>query len=138
MAAAFVADTQPAWCARLLAEFTDSDARADALARTLTREQLNWTPVPGAWSIGQCLEHLAVRNEIYVDALEAALTRNLNTGPVPEITPGWFGRWFIRAYIEPSARTKRGTAPKTTRPTARIEPDVLARFLRSNERTRAI
>ena len=132
------ADASPAWCARLLAEFTDADARARALAGTLTAEQLNWTPRQDAWSVGQCLEHLAIGNELYIDAIEATLTENLSAHPVQEITLGRPSRWFIRNYIEPSAEMKRSTAPGTIRPAATVGPDVLDRFLRSNERIRAI
>jgi DinB superfamily len=128
----------PAWCARLISEFTESDARAEAVARTLSGEELNWKPRPEAWSIGQCLEHLTNGNDLYLDAIEAALTRNLAGGSVPEITPGWFGRWFIRAYMEPSTKTTRATAPKKIAPPSTIDLDVVDRFVRGNERVRAI
>jgi len=129
---------QPAWCTRLIAEYTDSDARAETLSRSLTREQINWRPRPDAWSIGQCLEHLAAGNELYLEAIEAALTRNLNSRPVQEVTPGVFTRWFIRTYMEPSAQTKSGTAPAKIRPRAEVDAGILDRFLRSNERARAL
>jgi hypothetical protein len=35
---------------------------------------------------------------------------------VQEITPGRFGQWFIRNYIEPSSETRRGRAPKKILP----------------------
>jgi hypothetical protein len=128
----------PAWATRLIAELTESDARAEAVARTLTHEQLNWKPRPDAWSIGQCLEHLAAGTELYLDAIEAALTRNLNTGPVQDVTPGAFSRWFIRAYVEPSAQTRRGKSPGKIRPAAEIRAGILDRFLQGNERARAL
>jgi hypothetical protein len=55
-----------------------------------------------------------------------------------EITPGWFGRWFIRNYIEPSAKTRRGRAPKAIAPGAQVDPSVLDRFLRSNDTAREL
>src|SRR5215471_13174508 len=129
---------QPAWCTRLIAEYTDSDARAETLSRSLTREQINWNPRPGAWSIGQCLEHLAAGNELYLEAIEAALTRNLNLGPVQDVTPGALTRWFIRAYLEPSEHTRRAKAPGKIRPPDQVDAGILDRFLRSNERARAL
>jgi hypothetical protein len=131
-----MANAQPPWCTRLIDEFSASDARAEALARGLTHELINWKPDPGAWSVGQCLEHLAAGNELYLEAIEAALTRNLNTGPVQDVTPGPLSRWFIRTYIEPSP--KRATAPAKIRPSADVEAGILDRFLRSNERARAL
>ena len=57
---------------------------------------------------------------------------------VPEITPGWFGRWFIRNYIEPSPHTKRARAPIKIVPGAHVEPSVLERFFSSNHEAREI
>lgn len=128
----------PPWCTRLVNEYAACDARAEAVARTLTPEQLNWRPRPDAWSIGQCLAHLAAGNELYLDEIEAALTRNLNSGPIAEVTPGVFTRWFIRAYLEPSQRTKRATAPSKIRPPVEVDVTTLDRFLRGNERARAL
>ena len=121
-----------AWSIRLIAEFGASDQSADELVSGLTPEQLNWPPAPGAWSVGQCLEHLCITNEAYVAAISESLAGK-PVSPVQEITPGWFARWFIRSYIEPSPQTKRASAPKKILPNARIELSVLDRFLRSNQ-----
>lgn len=131
-----VLNERPAWCERLLGEFMAADTRAITLLRGVTAEQLNWNPRQGAWSVGQCLHHLAICNELYVDAIEATLTVNLSAHPVQEIMPGRPSRWFIRKYIEPSAT--RATAPAKIRPAAIVDLSVLDRFLRSNERIRAI
>ena len=122
----------PAWSIRLIAEFDASDESAKELVGGLTPEQLNWQPTPGAWSAGQCLEHLCITNEAYVAAISASLAGK-PVSPVQEITPGWFARWFIRSYIEPSPQTKRASAPKKIVPSAHIELSVLDRFLRSNQ-----
>jgi hypothetical protein len=126
---------EPAWCRRLIAELQESDARARSLAETLTAQQLNWRPRPHEWSIGQCLEHLLITNTVYVPAIADALA-NRPHGSAEEITPGWFGRWFIRSYIEPSAETKRGRAPKKITPAADVDATILERFLESNQRAR--
>jgi len=125
----------PPWCVRLISELNRADERAAALARPLNPQQLNWTPAPGAWSVGQCLEHLYISNEVYLRPMSSSLERR-QPAVVQEITPGWFGRWFIRNFIEPSSKTKRGRAPKKIKPGAQVEPDILDRFLDSNERTR--
>jgi hypothetical protein len=127
----------PAWCLRLFSEFDDADARATALAKTLTPEQLNWRPGPGIWSVGQCLEHLCIANDLYLPAISKALAAP-RPAIVQEITPGWFGRWFIRNYIEPSAGTRRARAPKQIAPGAQIDAAILQRFLGSNEQVREV
>ncbi len=132
-----IENESPCWCRRLLAELGAADERATALAGTVTRDQLNWTPQPGVWSIGQCLEHLALGNELYVTPISGSLTGR-RRGVVQEITPGWISRWFIHKYIEPSATTGRARAPKKIEPAAEIELSILDRFLRSNRQIRQV
>ena len=128
----------PAWCLRLTSELDAADARAIALATGLTAAQLNWQPRPGAWSVGQCLEHLCISNEVYMDAIAPSL-RGRPTGPVEEITPGWAGRWFIRTYIEPTTQKTRARAPRKITPVApRSDASILDRFLASNAKVRAV
>src|SRR3954470_8399405 len=116
-----LATTPPAWVGRLLHELDDTDRRATAVASALTREQLNWKPDPAAWSVGQCLDHLCVANDVYIPAMEQALDGR-PAGTAAAITPGWFGRWFIDNYIEPSDRTKRGRAPAKIVPASEVSP----------------
>jgi hypothetical protein len=135
-----VAATQtalPGWSQRLISELDAADGRAERLAKALTREQLNWRPRPEAWSIGQCLEHLYATNQVYLPAISASLEGGQRRR-VEEIAPGWFGRWFIRNYIEPSSETKRAKAPRKIAPNKQVEPSVLELFLRSNQATREL
>jgi hypothetical protein len=127
----------PAWSLRLASELNANDQTAQTLITGLNEEQLNWLPAPGSWSVGQCLEHLCMTNEAYVTAISAALQGKPNA-PAEEITPGWFGRWFIRSFVEPTANTKRAQAPAKIRPTARVELSVLDRFLSGNNACREV
>jgi hypothetical protein len=125
----------PVWSARLIDDLDATDRRATALARGLSPQQLNWNPADGIWSVGQCLQHLYVANEVYLPAIASALGSRPH-GPVPDITPGWFARWFIRNYIEPSAEGRRARAPKKINPGERIDSSILDVFLRSNHAAR--
>jgi hypothetical protein len=127
----------PPWCRRLISELDAADKRATALAKALTLRQLNWSPGPGVWSVGQCLEHLCIANEEYVAAMSPPLN-NRQAAVVNDITPGWFGRWFIRRFIEPSSQTRRARAPKKIRPAPQIELSVIDRFLSSNQKGREL
>ncbi|HEV2987504.1 MAG TPA: DinB family protein [Candidatus Angelobacter sp.] len=127
----------PAWPARLIAELDAADQRAKQLVTGLTPEQLNWQPQPGAWSVGQCLEHLCVANEVYLPAISTSLAEK-PVSPVQEITLGWFARWFITSFIAPSPQTRRARAPKKIVPGARVEPSILERFLKSNMMAREL
>jgi hypothetical protein len=125
------------WPARLISEVDAADRRVIPLARGLTAEQLNWRPSAASWSIGQCLDHLRVGNETYLTPLAAALDGK-RVAPVQDITPGWFGRWFIRNYLEPSPETKRAKAPKKIVPAQHVETGVVEQFLHSNQRLREL
>ena len=126
----------PPWSLRLKAELNAADTRARALAKGLTIPQLNWNPRPESWSVGQCLEHLCITNEIYIESMAGCFDRH-PTGPVNEITPGWFARWIIRTYVEPTTPEKRARAPMKIMPTAQhLECAIVDRFLAGNARIR--
>jgi hypothetical protein len=128
----------PSWCLQLTRELDTADALAGALVDGMTTAQLNWKPRPDAWSIGQCLEHLCISNEVYVEAMAKSLGGRPG-GPVDEIMPGWFGRWFIRTYIDPTTQRKSARAPRKIAPIAnRIDPSIVARFVASNAATREL
>jgi len=130
-------DASPSWCRRLVSELHAADERATGLAKPLSEQQLNWNPHPGGWSVGQCLEHLCITNEVYLPAIADSLAGR-PPGAVDEITPGWLGRWFIRNYIEPSSETRRARAPKAIAPGRRVDSSILDRFLSGNQTAREI
>jgi hypothetical protein len=122
---------------QLIDELDTSDRRATDLARGLSSEQLNWKPAADVWSLGQCLHHLYVTNEVYVPAIAQSLDDRAPS-PVQEIAPGWLGGWFIRTYIEPSPRSKKARAPRKIAPAQQVDSSVLDLFLRSNDVARAL
>jgi HEAT repeat protein len=130
-----VEERLPAWAGRLIDELHAADRRANDLARTLSAGQINWSPAPGVWSIAQCLEHLRAANDVYLPPMAKALDGR-SPSPVDAITPGWFGRWFIRNFIEPSPQTRKARAPRKATPGDQVAPGILDRFLRSNDRVR--
>ena len=125
----------PAWAARMLEELDASDRQASAVARELSLEQLNWSPAPGQWSVGQCLDHLLKANQVYLPPIARALDGRPHA-PVQEITPGWFGRWFIRTQIDPSTQRRRGRAPGKITPAQHVDRSVVDQFVRSNDSVR--
>jgi hypothetical protein len=125
----------PAWSIRLTTDLGANDQTARNLVDGFTDEQLNWQPAPGSWSVGQCLEHLCATNESYLPPISAAL-REKPRSPVEQITPGWFGGWFIRSFVEPSPNSKRASAPGKIRPGPRTDLSVLDRFLSANQACR--
>ena len=130
-------ETHPAWSNRLAFELAGNDQTAQALVAGLNTEQLNWQPMPGSWSVGQCLEHLCIMNEAYMPAISAALEAKPDS-PVEQITPGWFGGWFLRNFVEPSPNGRRASAPSKIRPGAKVDLSVIDRFLADNKSCREL
>src|SRR5262249_42735836 len=97
--------------------------------------QLNWRADQATWSIGQCLDHLRLTNEVYAPRIVSALQGSAG-GPVDDITPGWFGAWFIRTVIEPSPKSIKGKAPTKIVPIATVDATILDQFVHSNQKTR--
>lgn len=117
-------------------EAADRDARR--LTDGLTEAQGTWRVRADAWSVAECLDHLATSNTVYLRALEpsaarALAARRLRRGPA---LPGLLGGWFVR-WLEPPVRMKT-TAPKKIRP--RVAPslhDAAARFRESQDDIRS-
>ncbi|HEX5215835.1 MAG TPA: DinB family protein [Vicinamibacterales bacterium] len=103
----------------------------------MTVAELNWRPSPSEWSVGQCLEHLFITNEVYLPPMARALDGHAPAPqPAAAITPGWFGRYFIRNYIDPETQRAPKKAPSKIVPSHRVDADILAKFLRSNDAAR--
>ena len=132
--------TLPSDLQKVLADLDAADREAKRLVAGLSDEQVNWQPGGGTgWSVGQCLDHLAQGNDLYASALHDAVRKirpesARRKGP---ISPGWFGRWFIRE-MEPPARRKM-EAPKKSTPSARLNrEEVLQAFIAAHDRVRSV
>ena len=105
----------------------------------LTDEQGGRPPEPGSWSVAECLDHLAVGNEIYLKAMigpaeEARARGRRRRGPA---TPGLIGGWFAWILEPPVNRRFRTKAPANIAP--RQAPplsDAAPRFFASHEAIR--
>jgi DinB superfamily len=126
-----------AWSIRLAFELSGNDQTAQAIACGLSEAQLNWRPAPTSWSVGQCLEHMAITNEAYLRAMAPALQGKPDS-PVEQITPGAFSRWFIRNFVEPSPASKKVPAPSKIRPAAHVTLGIVDRFLTGNRSCREL
>jgi hypothetical protein len=127
----------PAWSRRLIFELEAADRRAESVAKELNAEQLNWKPRPDAWSVGQCLEHLRITNEVYLPAISLALEGRQRV-KVQGVNLSWLSRWFIRNYIAPNPQGTRARAPKKIEPGKEVQPLILQAFLWSNEAARKL
>jgi hypothetical protein len=125
--------------AALTGELDAIDAQARHLVADLCETRINWQPDAGrAWSVGQCVEHLAASNRVYVAAIRTAVGRARATGkPNRPIAPGWLARKFI-ATLEPPVRLKIKTPTKTAPPSTVHKDEALAAFLQSQDEVRRL
>src|SRR6186713_2851240 len=89
---------------RLAHDIDAADARADALAGRVDDAQFFWQPGEGRrWSIALCLDHLAVANTVYGEAMRTAVDRAREAGWARRgsATPGFFGRKFVESLEPP-------------------------------------
>jgi hypothetical protein len=106
----------------LIAEFDASVSHLEGITVGLSREQFNWRPAAGAWSIGECIGHLNVVNAGEIaplrSAIENARARGI-TGDGP-FHYGFLSRKWIGSLALPL--TRKFKAPKVYLPPADAEP----------------
>lgn len=75
--------------------------------------QFNWSPLPGRWSIGQCVEHLNITAERYLPLLRETVTTSRAKGLTASgpFALGFIERWFMQSMEPPVGR--RFKTPKT-------------------------
>lgn len=116
------------------------EREAEALVADMSDEELNWQEQPGqTWSVGQCIDHLAKINTMYVprfvDRVERAKGQGI--GPFKGLSPTAGGRWFIRQNEPPIKRrvkTVRSVVPRSS--VSRDE--VIEAYKRSHDPYRAL
>jgi hypothetical protein len=129
----------PSELAELDRELEACSGVVDELGKRLSAAQLRWRPWPSAWTIAQCIEHLAAGNRLYVESMSAAVEKGRSQGRLRRhpVRPGWLGRWFISS-LEPPARRKF-PAPRPIVPSPDPEPGpALAAFAKQQEAVRQL
>lgn len=110
-----------------------TEEEAATLVSRLSPEQADWRPNERSWSVRQCLDHLARTNLAYAAALEEAIRLSGKSGEgTRQITPGWFGAWFIKT-MEPPVQTRFKTFRKVAPAETGNLQDALEAFLKSHE-----
>jgi hypothetical protein len=122
----------------LLAAYDAVEADARTLTADLPEVLGRWRARPDAWSVAECLDHLATANRVYLEAMRPAAERARSSASTRPALPGVVGRWFI-AWLEPPVKPRlKGKAPKKIRP--RSQPplaDAFERFIAAHRDARA-
>lgn len=62
--------------------------------KPLTKEQINWVPAPGKWSINDCLEHLNIYSRYYQPRIRKQVEQG-GTQPKSTFSAGYFGEMMM-------------------------------------------
>jgi hypothetical protein len=132
-----VAAALPEDLAAIERELDVATADARAVTEGLSDAQAAWSPAPGAWGVGDCIDHLAQINGVYVESLREAMTRAREAGRTRRGpgAPGAFGRWFVGQMEPPVGAPMK--APKKGRPPGRPLSVCWPVFLDVQEQVRA-
>ena len=122
----------------MLAEARRQRGQVESLSAPLGDREFKWRPDGNRWSVGECLEHLALMNGIYLDAIDVAAARTRDAGLFVEPTEkatghGRIGDAFVRS-LEPPAGRLKGRAFAPTVPEQKPKAVVLRRFLETQDR----
>jgi len=105
----------------LRAQFEALSAEAAALVGPLSDAQFAWSPAPGVWSVGQCIEHLNVTARAYLPSLDQGIASAIRSGVygTGPFTYNLLGRMMVRSMEPPPLW--RFKAPAIFRPPATPE-----------------
>jgi uncharacterized damage-inducible protein DinB len=85
----------------------------------LSDSELNHKPNPNAWSIAQCLEHLNLYGDYYLEAMRNAMQKS-NASSDTIFKSGLIGNYFANVMLPKEDDTvKKMEAPKPQNPTLR-------------------
>jgi DinB superfamily len=114
---------------RLRRDAEEVEERVRALVDGMTSPQLLWHPPEGGWNVLECLEHISMTNEMYVEASNSPLTSapKVDVAEAPDFKPGMITARFIRMLEPGNGRYK---APKPFQPdrAGKVGTEALDRF----------
>jgi len=97
---------------------------------------LNWRPAADAWSVAQCIQHVARVNSVYLVPIKATITKaGAGSTPNQQVlrTAGWFSAYFLKS-VSPEGKAKL-PAPRVARPAAEPSTINLQEALRTLQNT---
>jgi hypothetical protein len=124
----------PAELQALIEQVDACERDAERLVSGMSDDAVNQPPPSGGWSVAQCLEHLALMNDVYLRGWPEAVREAAaaERGPFTGLRPTPIGRWFANS-MEPPVKMKQ-KAP-TARPGATrfAVAEILSRYKASHE-----
>ena len=102
----------------LVRQLDNAKCDAEELVSGLSEELGTWTPPSCAWSVAECLDHIAIANSAYLNAMFEPAERARRRGRMRRAPakPGLFGAWFVRTLEPPIKPITRRKAPRSITP----------------------
>jgi hypothetical protein len=128
-------DTQmPADIRKLLDQLEAAKRDAEALVGGLSEVHGARRVTPGSWTVAECLDHLAIANRVYLDAMREPAERARRRGTYRRgpARPGWAGQLFVSMLEPPPKSWSKLKSPQRIRPrTAPPLTETFASFMAS-------
>ncbi|MGE5680914.1 MAG: DinB family protein [Bacillota bacterium] len=115
-------------------EYKAASEKVKTLLEPLTQQQLNWSPSPGEWSVAQCISHLIVTGNEYLQQIKQTIKHAAESSSVSEdpLRYSLVGKLFVN-MMEPPVK-KKMKHPKEFNPAVINQKDLLIReFSELNE-----
>jgi hypothetical protein len=115
----------------------ECDARL--LTEDLGEERGCWRASAESWSVAQCLDHLAITNQVYLGAMKDPAVRARAAGRLRRrpASPGFVGQWVATRMEPPVKAFSKMKAMRNIRPdTSTSIADAIFRFLTSHDKIR--
>jgi hypothetical protein len=100
------------------AQLDATERETRALVDGLDEVRGTWKPAPDAWSVAQCLDHLATADRVYLQAMRVAADEGRRTSRMRRrpAVPGLIGGLFVRMLEPPVTPRKKSRAPRKIEP----------------------
>ncbi len=122
------------------AELDATGRDAASLVSGLTEDLARWRQATDVWSVAECIDHLAVADNVYLRPMAEAARRGreqqrLRRKPA---LPGLLGGWFVRSLEPPVKTLRKLKAPRLIRPNlAPLLADAYRDFIAAHDNVRA-
>lgn len=74
--------------------------------KILPDEKVNWKSSPEKWSVLECLEHLNLYGDFYLEEIEKQIQESTTT-PVTLFISSWFGNYFANSMLPKNGKIRK-------------------------------
>lgn len=116
-----------------LIDISNANTKAVFWFKRLNDRKLNLKPNEYAWSILECIEHLNLYFDYYIPVIRASIEQSSSKPKEDTFKAGVLGNYFTN-IIKWSPKMSKMSSPKDKTPSTHdLSPEVLNRFITSNE-----